>query len=58
MNDTNSVDIPREKAEDCTCAETEYDYHSCPFTVEVDGITNEEECNCCPVCTEECWQTV
>jgi len=45
----------REDDERCTCDETEYEYHSCPFQVEInDADPDEDHCDCCPYCTTQC----
>ena len=41
----------------CTCEEIDYEKHSCPYDVEIDE-NEEENCNCCPYCTKECWLSV
>ena len=46
------------KPEECTCDDHEYDFHPCPFTEDIDGETIEDECNCCPECTEQCAQSI
>ena len=45
------------EATTCTCDEMERrDLHQCPWEVEVEGNEDEKHCNCCPACTEECFQ--
>lgn len=36
----------------CTCADYEYEKHTCPFETEIND--DYGECNCCPYCEQQC----
>ena len=42
-----------EYREDCACAETEGDMHTCPYAEDING-DSESLCDCCAVCEHEC----
>jgi len=46
-----------EESPDCKCA-TSYEYHACPFQVEVEKNEDDNFCSCCPHCTIICQEAI
>ena len=40
----------------CTCKEYDWPLQHCPYSSEINE--EEEECNCCPFCTEQCLDAI
>ena len=42
----------------CTCDETEWDLHSCPYAEEIGDNDDPENCSCCRECEGECAMSI
>lgn len=38
----------------CTCNEYAWTSHACPYAAEFSDDSTDDDCNCCPFCTQDC----